>query len=610
MNPPKRRKIKFYILLLIIFVSFFALLSGLFLIKATFNLRKVSASAKSQDLAAAKTSINAAQNDFKNAKSALSVFTPFRIIPFFGWYIADIQRGVSAATASLGAAENIVDAIAPYADVLGFKEQGNFLGGSAAERLNLAIETLSKITPQLDKISANLTVARKQIDQIQSWRYPNFLPTRPRTKIETAKETIDRLDTFIVQARPLIEVLPQIMGRDGKKKYLILFQNNAEIRPTGGFITAYAYLTIDKGKIESAGSSDIYKLDETLTKKFPAPAPILKYLPNVYNLNIRDTNLSPDFLISMKQFENLYKVSAADQDIEGIITVDTNFVLNMIKVLGPIEVEGTKYTADIVDECACPQIIYQLEKFADEPVNFEKGNERKAIISPLMQQMITMILSAPQSKWPHIISTILSSFSQKHILLYFKEAAAQNAVEKVNFAGRVYNYEDDYFYLNETNFGGAKSNLYIKQTLKQIITKTKNGQINKKITIEYKYPRRADNCSLERKGGLCLAGIYRDWIRIYVPLGSTLIKSSGLEQNFTTGEDLGKTLFEGFFTLRPEGIAKIEIEYTSPVKLDPNYKLLIQKQPGVPNFSYDIEAFGKKIKAFPLDSDKELIVKP
>src|SRR3989344_3265338 len=122
MNPPKRRKIRFYIILLIIFFGFFALLSGFFLKKATFNLRKLSPFVKSQDLAAAKTSINVAKNDFKNAKRALVVFTPFRIIPFFGWYIADIQRGVSAVTASLDAAENIVDAIAPYADVLGFKE--------------------------------------------------------------------------------------------------------------------------------------------------------------------------------------------------------------------------------------------------------------------------------------------------------------------------------------------------------------------------------------------------------------------------------------------------------------------------------------------------------
>ena len=73
-------------------------------------------------------------------------------------------------------------------------------------------------------------------------------------------------------------------------------------------------------------------------------------------------------------------------------------------------------------------------------------------------------------------------------------------------------------------------------------------------------------------------------------------------------EEYDKTVFEGFFTIRPEGTAKIEIEYTVPLKLENIYKLLIQKQPGVKGHVYEIEAFGKKQKAFPLDTDKELIV--
>ena len=170
-------------------------------------------------------------------------------------------------------------------------------------------------------------------------------------------------------------------------------------------------------------------------------------------------------------------------------------------------------------------------------------------------------------------------------------------------------FDGDYLHINETNFGGAKSNLYIQEKVKQTVKKGKEGNLEKKLTIEYKYPRKMDNCSLERKGGLCLAGIYRDWIRIFVPKGSTLIKASGTEVPITATEDLGKTVFEGFFTLRPEGTAKIEIEYTIPIKADKEYKLLIQKQPGVQGHSYEIEAFGKKQKPFPLNSDKELVVK-
>ena len=195
------------------------------------------------------------------------------------------------------------------------------------------------------------------------------------------------------------------------------------------------------------------------------------------------------------------------------------------------------------------------------------------------------------------------------MLLYLKDQNAQAAAERLNFAGRVYQYDGDYLYIDETNFGGAKSNLYIQEKVKQTVKKDKDGKLHKTITIEYKYPRKMDNCSLERKGGLCLAGIYRDWIRIYVPKGSTLIKASGTEVPLSPTEELDKTVFEGFLTLRPEGAIKVELEYTVPIKPEKEYKLLIQKQPGVVGHSYEINAFGKKQNSFPLTSDKELIVK-
>lgn len=226
-----------------------------------------------------------------------------------------------------------------------------------------------------------------------------------------------------------------------------------------------------------------------------------------------------------------------------------------------------------------------------------------------MQQMMDKAMSAPKSTWPNLLGTTINALREKHLLLYFKDSQAQIAAEKINFAGRLNQYDGDYLHINEANFAGAKSNLYIQEKVKQSAKKGKDDQITKSLTIEYKYPRRADNCSLERKGGLCLAGIYRDFIRIYVPKGSKLVKSSGTEVPITASEDLGKTVFEGFFTIRPEGTAKIELEYTTPLKVGNEYKLLIQKQPGVKGHTYEVEAFGRKQKAFPLTTDKELIVK-
>jgi len=457
-------------------------------------------------------------------------------------------------------------------------------------------------------VGQDLEKAQAEVNKIASWRYPNFLPGKPQTQLNSAKATFANVQNLIVDSKPLIEVLPEIMGREGEKKYLILFQNDKELRPTGGFITAYAIFRVSNGLIESEGSNDIYQLDGTLTKRFPAPEPILKYLEGVSSLNLRDSNLSPDFLASMNQFQEIYENSTDKKEIDGIITIDTQFVVNMINVLGPLEAYGEQFTTDEVEICACPQIIYELERFADEPVAFEKS-DRKGIIGVLMQDMMAKTFEAPKSQWPKIIGQVISSLQNKNVLLYFKDPDSQQAIEKINFGGRLYEFEGDYLHINETNFGGAKSNLYIEEKVRQTIKKADGGKIVKKLEIDYKYPRRMDNCNLERVSGLCLAGIYRDWIRVYVPLGSQLIKSSGTEVEITTSEDLGKTVFEGFLTIRPEGTAKVEIEYEIPIKTDGEYKLLIQKQPGTPNFIYEIDAFGKKQKGFPLETDKQLIVK-
>src|SRR3989344_8710160 len=349
-----KRRIILTILLLIVILSSLGIRAVLSVRNAVETTNKAVGAAKLQDLDATKAYLKDAKGQFQSAKKSMVVFTPLRIIPFLGWYVADIQRGVDGAIYGLEAASTFAEAITPYADVLGLSGQGTFLGGTAQERLAKAIETLSKVTPQIDEVGESLNKARGQIDQIQSWRYPDLLPGRPGSKLTNIKNSIDQLESFVVDTKPLLLVLPEIMGQSAEKKYLILFQNDKELRPTGGFITAYAVFRVNKGVIASEGSEDIYRLDDTLLKRIPAPEPILKYLPNVSSLNLRDSNLSPDYLSSMKQFEELYQSTQAKKDIDGIIALDTEFVLSMMEVLGSIDAYGSKFTIDEVEDCACP----------------------------------------------------------------------------------------------------------------------------------------------------------------------------------------------------------------------------------------------------------------
>ena len=566
--------------------------------------------AKQQDLCHTKKKIKSTQEKLAETKSHLSHFSPLRFIPFLGRYYQDASALVSAGEHVLQAAQIAADALTPYADLLGFTgEKGSFVQQTGEERLETVIMTLDKLTPALGKVGEQLQLAEKEIEKINPSYYPSSFRGKPiRSKIESLKDTVGQVTSIVVDTKPLIETLPQLLGQKEPKKYLILFQNDKELRPTGGFITAYALFRLEKGKIIAEKSEDIYLLDERLRKTFPAPQPILKYLPKVYSWHLRDSNLSPDFYLSMKQFEKMYQYVAGREEIDGIVAIDTFVLQRLIEILGPIRAYGIEFTNKIVPECNCPQVIYELEKYADMPVGYMR-KERKGIIGVLMNILLHKALGiSPGKYWPKLLRMGLDSLREKHIIFYLHDPKAQGAMEKLGFAGRIKEFSGDYLHVNDCNFAGAKSNMYVQHEVIQEIEVGKGGEVIKTLKLKYRNPQPPDDCSLERKSGLCLSATLRNWVRIYVPKGSELLDSQGSKVPVETKEDLGKTYFEGFLEVRPLGSAQLVVKYKLPfrVKRGEEYQLLIQKQPGTEGHKYRILKDGRLVEEFKLTEDKEV----
>jgi hypothetical protein len=190
------------------------------------------------------------------------------------------------------------------------------------------------------------------------------------------------------------------------------------------------------------------------------------------------------------------------------------------------------------------------------------------------------------------------------------DANAQAGFEGLNSAGRIASFEGDYLHINEANFGGAKSNMFVSEAVTQDYTLQGDGSIVKTVTVDYKNPYPPSDCNLER-GNLCLNAVLRDWFRIYVPKGSQLISNQGSEVKMTTYEDLGKTVFDGFLTIRPQGVAKLTVSYKLPFKLAQSslLPLMVQKQGGTGDSAYTINVGGKTTEQFNLSSDKTFNLK-
>ncbi|MFN4212610.1 MAG: DUF4012 domain-containing protein [Microgenomates group bacterium] len=529
-------------------------------------------------------------NDFK--KEAKTVYWA-SFIP----YVADFKNGVEAGEFLLEAAQKTAKAIEPYADLIGFKKgTASFVERSAEERLQTAVLTLDKVLSKIDQISADIEKAQVRMDKINPKRYPKKIGRIVvREKIENIKEQVLSLTSLFVDAKPLVKKLPEILGKDKEKTYLILFQNDKELRATGGFLTSYAIFKVKDGKIRIVTSEDIYSLDESISTHPPAPREIATYHKGVYTLNLRDSNLSPDFPTSIELFNSLYKKSSKRVNYDGIIAVDSKVLVDMLTIFGDTEADGIVFSAKKDPRCDCPQVLYRLFDIVDRPTPYIREN-RKGILGDLMYVLFYKALGfSPSKYWGTLAQQMFQNLKEKHILLYFVDSDIQQAVEKLNFAGRIRDYQGDFLHINNVNFAGAKSNMFVSET---IISKTKtndNGKISRQVTVEYRNPYPHSDCNLER-GGLCLNATLRNWIRVYVPKGSTLVEFKGSLKKVVTFDDLGKTVFEGYLEVPTQGKAKVDITYILPSTVQAkNYRLLIQKQPGTSNQKLKIEIDGKKI---------------
>lgn len=551
--------------------------------------RQITESIQQQDLAAAQTHLDQTKESLKTVDKRYQRLIWLKFVPGLRIYYLDGQHGLNATSHSLQAGQKLIAAINPYADLLGFEAkdgQAEVETQSAEERILFLTQTLDAISPQLEEINTDLQKAQEELDQINPKHYPySVAGKKVRPNIIKAQETFQESRKALSESRPLIQLLPQLLGQDEEKVYLLLFQNDGEIRPTGGFLTAYAYIKVHEGKITPLESRDIYHLDARFNKNVEAPPAIQKFLDE-YTWHLRNMNLSPDFKTSMDTFMGYFRDVPGTREVDGVIAIDTQIPVRLLEVLGPVGVGGWgEFSADIDERCDCPQVVYALENIATRQVGYIR-EDRKAVLGPLMHSILANAMGSPKHLWPKLLNVGLESIQEKHLLFYFFDESSQDSAESFQAAGRIRTFDGDYLHINDANFGGAKSNLFVEQSVEQEITNS-NGQVEKTVTINYNNPHPSSNCDPEAPG-LCLNAVLHQWVRLYVPQGAQLIEVIGSETAAAESEDLGKTVFESSFTLRPQSSSKLVFKYKLPGEYPQTLPLMIQKQPGKPNIKHQI----------------------
>lgn len=563
-----------------------------------------------KDINSLHTNITNLKTKLDQINSTYKKFGYLASLPYTKDYYKDGLNFLKIGNDGLETGEIIIKAIEPYKDFLGLKGSSTDSAKTTEDRINFLVQSVEGLTPHLETIEKKIADIKSSLDQINPSRYPEeFKGYKIQSNLLKTKQMLTETYQLIKDGRPILTKTAWLLGKDKPRTYFLMFQNDAELRPTGGFWTAYGLLKVDKGKVTPLASDDIYALDAKFNSTIPAPKPIKAYHINVPYLNLRDMNLSPDFPTSIKEFLGYYYKISGQNKVDAVIAIDTQVLVDLVKILGRVGVSGFgNFFADPDKRCdGCPQIIYQLEWLAGRPRNYVE-TDRKGFLSPLMQSLLANAMGSEKSKIGPLVQAFINNLFQKHILFYFTDPEMQQAAELANFAGKINSYDNyDYFHLNDANMSSAKTNLFIRQKIKHEII-SKNGTVEHKITVTYSNPSRASNCNLE-KGDLCLnAPKYRDWFRFYVPKNSKLVKMTGSEVEPVVYEELDKRVFEGFYgnkyPLYAQSSLKTSIQYTSSIPASPNYTLYLQKQPGTKAVDYELIVNNQKQQNFQWVSDK------
>lgn len=460
--------------------------------------------------------------------------------------------------------------------------------------------SISKIMNSLGESLAfsgkNIKKARALLADIEI----DGLPEDKKLAIEELNAKLPLFEKLISDATDYSKFLENLIGIKGVKKYLLLFQNSNELRPTGGFPGSYGVVTFKDGKLQDFFADDSYNLDGQLKELIIPPLQLQHITPT---WGMRDANWFVDFPASAAKISQFFKKEAG-YDIDGVMAVNPKIISKILDIVGPVEMPqyGVVLNSDNLITVVQDQVEYKGDR-----------KQPKKIVMDLAPELLKKLYLADSGKWLDIFNVLISGLERKDMLMYFRDLSLESFSADKGFSGAVKKTNSDYFMVVLANVKGSKTDAMTDSSVK-LDTAIDGGGIRHKLTINRKH-----------NGGGTEYGFYNKpnpaFVRILVPEGSELVSIKGnskpdyrplinYDKSFKTDDDLfkfesgvyydkenevyiykesGKTEFGFWMITDPGDTETVEIEYAVSLKIqNATYELLVQKQPGleIQNFEF------------------------
>jgi hypothetical protein len=438
------------------------------------------------------------------------------------------------------------------------------------------VQTLEHLEPVFASDVASL---RSSLRQTVPFHSP-WLMSPLKTKLDSEVQKLVRGEHDARTALRATRAVPGLLGADGPRRYLVLFENPAESRASGGVVGDYAEVTAVEGTLSLVKVGSVGQLDlsgSPAGKHLIGPEDYLarysQFEPEDYWENVP---MSPDFPSVGEVAANLYPESGGTK-VNGVISLDPVAMADFLSATGPITVPEWPVPVD-----ADNAVVILAH---DEFVHFSADNTLRiefvqALIKSLWHDLVTRKLPS----LPTLANDLLPALRGGHLLLYSETPQAERFFEAVHVAGSMPSVDSDFLGVVTQNAEGNKIDWYLRRSIdyRAVLNQT-TDQITAVLTLKLHNLSPTSGLPplvIDPEAGVTLTpGESELYLSIYSPWEADGSSLNGVPLVMTYQQELGRLVYSAFVTVPAGGTATIVLHLVGSWNSRQRYHLGMYQQP-------------------------------
>lgn len=283
------------------------------------------------------------------------------------------------------------------------------------------LELIQSLAPKVSRAASSTAAAETALRPID----PDGLFSPVAKAAREVQDRVAQLNSGVSSADAATRLLPDMLGGDGARTYLLMVQNNAEIRSTGGLPGSLSLLRADDGKVRLGfrGSAADFP---------PLARPVLPLTPGELDIygpalgkDVRDTNLTPDFPRT-GQLISAIVARGRDQKLDGVVSVDPLALSQILRATGPIKVGQETFTSS--------NVVAKLlnESYQRLPTQ----DLQNAYFAGASRDIANALLSGGVNEQA-LVRRLGDGVRQRRVLVWSRDTKEQQILESSGISGRL-----------------------------------------------------------------------------------------------------------------------------------------------------------------------------